>query len=196
MGVKMDLWNTARNFIEGECDMVDLGVIGLCVRPSDGALLMAQHTWDPYHNGSTWKFVGGGVEPGELPEDAMRREWREELGVGFTVLGLVGVSHRAESDRTHILYLFDGTCDWRKIQVDHQELARFGWVTRRRLAVLKAHHQLLSPRDYFLSQYLLEGGNTERIKVSDYLAPQDDREGIQRTAFYIAGYAHQDGEWV
>ncbi len=169
--------------------MITIGVLGLCIRPSDGALLMAKHTWDYFKNGSTWKFVGGGVEAGELPEDAMRREWQEELGIDFTVKGLVAVAHRAEGDQTHVVYIFDGDCDWRQIHVDHQELARFGWVTRRRLATLQAHRQLLSPRDHFLSHYLLENGSIWRIPASDYVAPADAREGVQRTAFYIAGYA-------
>lgn len=168
--------------------MVDIGVIGLCSRPSDGALLMAQHTWDPFQNGSTWKFVGGGVQPGELPEDAIRREWLEELSVDFALLGLVAVSHRAASDRSHVVYLFEGTCDWRRIQVDGQELTRFGWVTGQRLAILEARHQLLSPRDYFLARYLLDGGTMQRIAASDYVAPVDARAGVQRTAFYIAGW--------
>lgn len=154
---------------------------------------MAQHTWDPFNNGSTWKFIGGGVEPGELPADAVRREWQEELNTDFTVMGLVAVSHRAEPERTHVVYIFEGTCDWRQIQVDQQELTRFGWVTRRRLAILHAHRKLLSPRDHFLARYLLEGGTIGRIGVSDYIAPSDARAGVQRTAFYIAGYENPGG---
>lgn len=98
------------------------------------------------------------------------------------------MSHRAEPDRSHVVYIFEGTCDWRQIHVDHQELTRFGWVTRRRLAILQARRQLTSPRDYFLSHYLLEGGSVWHVSASDYVAPADAREGVQRTAFYIAGY--------
>lgn len=38
-----------------------------------------------------WSFVGGGVEPGDHPADALRREVREELGVGVRVEGISGV---------------------------------------------------------------------------------------------------------
>lgn len=42
--------------------------------------------------GSTrWSLIGGAVEPGEHPADALRREVREELGVGVRVEGISGV---------------------------------------------------------------------------------------------------------
>lgn len=32
-----------------------------------------------------WKFPGGGVEPGETPEDGLRREYAEETGLAVVV---------------------------------------------------------------------------------------------------------------
>ncbi len=48
-------------------------------------------------NPDKWGFVGGGVDEGETPEEAMRRECMEEVGVipeGLTVLGRIGISMR------------------------------------------------------------------------------------------------------
>lgn len=55
-----------------------LVVAGALVR--DGRLLLARRAdGDPLAGG--WELPGGKVEPGETPEDALRREWREELAV-------------------------------------------------------------------------------------------------------------------
>lgn len=45
-----------------------------------GRLLLARRTDDDPLAGS-WELPGGKVEPGETPEAALRREWREELAV-------------------------------------------------------------------------------------------------------------------
>lgn len=39
---------------------------------------------------SMWEYPGGKVEPGESIEQALAREWKEELGVAIEVGGLVG----------------------------------------------------------------------------------------------------------
>jgi 8-oxo-dGTP diphosphatase len=59
-----------------------LVVAGLLVR--DGRILLSQRREDqalPLF----WEFPGGKIEPGEAPEAALAREWREELGVDVHV---------------------------------------------------------------------------------------------------------------
>jgi 8-oxo-dGTP diphosphatase len=45
-----------------------------------GRLLLARRRDGDPHAG-LWELPGGKVEPGETPEEALDREWREELGV-------------------------------------------------------------------------------------------------------------------
>jgi mutator protein MutT len=47
----------------------------------DGRLLLARRS-DSDPLAGFWELPGGKVEPGETPEEALDREWREELGVG------------------------------------------------------------------------------------------------------------------
>lgn len=50
----------------------------------DGRVLMQQRPAHKARPGS-WELPGGKVEPGEPDEAAVRREWREELGVDVRV---------------------------------------------------------------------------------------------------------------
>lgn len=50
----------------------------------DGKILLTRRPDDKRHPGM-WEFPGGKVDPGESPEDALRRELLEELGVAASV---------------------------------------------------------------------------------------------------------------
>jgi 8-oxo-dGTP diphosphatase len=55
----------------------------------DGAVLVAlRKSTDRF--GGVWEFPGGKVEPGELPEDGLRRELKEELGVETSIGPFLG----------------------------------------------------------------------------------------------------------
>ena len=57
-----------------------IGVLALVHR--DGLVLIGHHTFRPW---SPRGLLGGWIEPGEEPADALRRELREELGSGAEV---------------------------------------------------------------------------------------------------------------
>lgn len=65
---------------------------------ADGRVLLAQRPPGKQLAGM-WEFPGGKIEPGELPEDALRREIAEELGVTLCdrcFAPLTFASHRYE----------------------------------------------------------------------------------------------------
>lgn len=59
---------------------------GLLATDPDGHILLERRSDD-----GTWSLVGGYLEIGEAPEDAMRREVREEIGLELGDLRLFGV---------------------------------------------------------------------------------------------------------
>jgi 8-oxo-dGTP diphosphatase len=62
--------------------------VGAVVHDAAGRLLLIQRGHDP-HRG-LWSLPGGRVEPGESPEQAVRREVREETGLEVLPGELVG----------------------------------------------------------------------------------------------------------
>lgn len=77
----------------------------------NGRLLLAQRASPPELAG-LWELPGGKVEPGEIPEDALVRELREELGIDVTVGEVIGSDvplHGGLVLRAYAVTRFSGT---------------------------------------------------------------------------------------
>lgn len=71
-----------------------LGVGGMIHR--DGMILLVKRKFEP--NKGRWSLPGGLMEVGEDPEEAARREVREELGIEVRVEGLFHVANEVIRD--------------------------------------------------------------------------------------------------
>lgn len=94
--------------------------------------LLARHA----HSG-LWSLIGGAVEPGEEPSEAVIREVREETGATIRIEGIVG----AYGGRAMMVEYPNGDCvgyvttayDCRLMDTPHpdmDELLELGWFTR------------------------------------------------------------------
>ena len=75
---------------------------GVVIR--DNHVMLCQRRPD-VHNGLKWEFPGGKLEAGESPEEALRRELREELSIDVKVGHIADAVHYRYPDRD-VLVLF------------------------------------------------------------------------------------------
>ena len=80
-------------------------VAGL-IRDEAGRVLLTRRPPGKVRAG-LWEFPGGKVHPGELPEEALRRELREELGLETRVIRELARIRHAYPDITIELLLFE-----------------------------------------------------------------------------------------
>ncbi|MGN7966637.1 NUDIX domain-containing protein [Microbacterium sp. 22179] len=90
-----------------------------------------------------WSLIGGGVEPGEEPTDAVVREVREELGAGIRITGIVGayggeslVVEYPNGDRVAYVTTAYACEVVDKIEPDGEEIVEVGWFTASEIAGL------------------------------------------------------------
>ncbi len=106
-----------------------LVVAGLA-RDLQGRIFLSQRRPDQAMP-NLWEFPGGKVEPGELPEEALRRELHEELGVQATIGAIFEViGHRyPEFDLLMLVY----ACTFDR-EPQPREVAAVRWVPPAELA--------------------------------------------------------------
>ena len=99
-------------------------VAGLVTR--GGRILIAQRPEGKKRAGQ-WEFPGGKTEPGELPEAALARELREELGAEVVIEAMLEKVEHVYSDlRVEVLFY---PCTLKAgAVVERREHARLEWV--------------------------------------------------------------------
>ncbi|MBQ9839076.1 MAG: (deoxy)nucleoside triphosphate pyrophosphohydrolase [Oscillospiraceae bacterium] len=77
--------------------------------------------------GLLWEFVGGKVEPGETPEQALIRECREELDITVAVKGVfMEVTHIYPDLTVHLTLFHTVICQGKPKMLEHNDLR---WIT-------------------------------------------------------------------
>lgn len=108
---------------------------------------LVRHTY-----GSGWYLPGGGLRRGEEPDEGLRREVLEELGVGINLSRLIGTYTSTAEGKRDTVWVFAATALGPPRAVS-PEVAEFSWfklaelpeatspATRRRLEEWAGHCQ-------------------------------------------------------
>jgi ADP-ribose pyrophosphatase YjhB (NUDIX family) len=94
-----------------------------CVIRHCGALLLIRNTYGRQR----WTFPGGGMRSGETPEEAVRREVREEVGLHLQYLREIGAfTSTADYKRDHVV-VFAGAAQDCQVTLDPAEILEAQW---------------------------------------------------------------------
>lgn len=121
-------------------DLLLLPAVTSVFRDGERYLLARQRDSD------SWGLIGGGVEPGEEPHEAIAREIREELGVHAIVGDLLGAYGGADltvryANGDRVSYISNAyACTLppgAEFSFDDEELVEIGWFTLGEISTLK-----------------------------------------------------------
>lgn len=78
---------------------------------------------------NTWTFPGGGVDAGEKPQTAARREVREEVGIKLGEIDFVTTLDFKHEHKKDTVFVYQATVENVKVEIDKKEVAEAGWFS-------------------------------------------------------------------
>ncbi len=76
---------------------------------------------------SQWIFPGGGIKKNELPEEAARREIREEIGIELSKVIKIGEFISNKEYKKDTIFVFSGEAKSLELEIDKNEIAEVRW---------------------------------------------------------------------
>ncbi len=135
--------------------MKKVGVVGIIPR-GKSVLVLRRSPADSFLPGQ-YDLPGGGLEPGETPEEGIRREVLEETGLRAVVVRSLGtrgyaLSDSGEEDKALVVFLLRTTARKVRLSKEHDE---YRWVSESSLTEVFGEGDLIGMilRDYFTSGY-------------------------------------------
>ena len=122
-------------------DFILVPSVAALIRDEAGRVLLVRHVE------GRWQIPGGAIDPGERPDEALRRECREEAGIDVKVGRVVGVYGGPEHTATYangdrvgwIVSVFEATRVGGELRPDHEETDAVEWFEPGKLDELEMH---------------------------------------------------------
>ncbi len=109
---------------------VEIAVKGIIINRKLGKILLTKRSADDDNDANSWENCGGSMEAGEMPEESLRREIREEAGISdIVIIGQPYVTfvNRAVDPFLVIAYLCETNTENIVLSAEHQD---YKWVDK------------------------------------------------------------------
>ena len=101
-----------------------MGYAVKCILVKGNQFLLVKHIKD---NDDLWIFPGGKLNENESPEDCVKREMLEEMGLVIEKYESIGEMQNIWKERDDLLYLFVCQVTDDKITINKKEIREFAW---------------------------------------------------------------------
>lgn len=107
----------------------DLVVKSIIFNKDYNRILLMQRSKDDTIGANTWEGAGGNIEYGETPEEAIKREIREEAGITEITIKNVAYATLVDSDTPYLIIAYICESQTETVTVNHEHQT-FMWADR------------------------------------------------------------------
>ena len=137
--------------------------VGALVQNQLGEVLLVKRGYGIFKD--LWTLPEGYAKKGEMPEQALARELKEELGVEIKIDSLLAVRFRKTAEENTVYFIFQATVlNLDKLKVDGQELVSFEFMNKEKALI---NEQVYSLVKFILSKK--DSGQAGEFKASNFL---------------------------
>jgi len=131
---------------------------GVILIASNGTILLQYRDKDSKWNQDSWSEFGGQIEEGETPEEAVKRELKEELGIELADLKFFKKYELQRKKGIYEQFVFTATLnpslkDLKKQQKEGKDLALFTYEETRDLKMADYTREILEDFFKFLKKF-------------------------------------------